>query len=1135
MAQVASELISVTKDEKLADSKYIKDLELGDKKQSDINKDSLSGGVYNVTKLHPRQSGYHTITTAIAAIPQALRCVGMVITYQTASDSWETKQFKGALSDWADSSKWEDFGGGEAGDGVYDISEAYPNLSPFASLQAALTAFTDTTKKKGGMTIKFIQGIGDDAKYVQYRYVGTSIAGTDFENEENWMEEGVSNSYDDVLNIKPVGGTPASGGEVIDVTMVLDTSSYTDPDYPDDSSYNISDGHYYIGTDNNSDSLKRFKDVNAKTYRVDVFNGDAVTAALTPIEGDDTHKLDYYGESNGGALNSNSNGFRIDKTVSAITVELLFRVESIDSNLTIFAQNSNLFQAALATAHNSRCLRLSIITGNTSEYAWDGPVYVGNIYHVVFIATNDGNTIIKKVYLNGSLKGTTSDTKTIYTTLSDSLLGGTAITHFTRRIWLRDLSDAEVSTLYNGGNPIEADISNLETELVSNLQSSGLSATAWHDSAEDQDYPLGENVVLEPNNPFATGGGDTPELYQVICFSSKDDVYTLENGVQVNSDSSQVYNAIAPFDGYAYISTLNSVRYIKLTTKYTPPTPATKRSKRLDDIEENIESLRKAVESEVEPQTNAGNVYDVSKANNKSYSSLQSALADVPAGYQHGWVTIAYKDAYDVYKKVALIKDVWSTESSDWVDDIHDEFFLKELKYTNSYPTPVLDSSINNGFYYIAASGVLQTLSNTAASACVTYRFPIQKGDIVYCTSNTGSTIRAVISFGDEQRTNFQVGYVPTANQWVNTKYSAESPIDGYAYITKGIGANNPIPDGTALAVMVIPHSSKLISSLLSVKREILYPYFDVVNKGHGNHDCTFWDDNTILSGHYEKNGKTGAEAGGNGRLYWRNLQNSDILVVKADFYEEGSEVRVNQLKSIDYKFGKLLIGSGRAKMNEATYEEQGSYIIIFNDVANWKEIATDNYGTAPQITLGNENCGTYKKINFDISLGVKSYAFWAQRDDTIYLNTNFFRDIYLIRLGKGTHNLGSGTFESVDNELLYNGSYKVINHWHQDEDWQQGSEPLAAHGGEYKNGHLYLAVNKTDSCVVLKCILGYDGTLKFDEIHLDEYIVGNNTQYQYRYIDGLCFDSAGKMYCQPLNVGTLSSTNTGYYIVAEV
>lgn len=167
MAQVASELISITNNQKLADSKYIKDLELGDKKQSDINKDSLAGGVYNVTKFHSLLSEYYTITTAIAAIPQALRCVGMVITYQTASDSWETKQFKGALSDWTDSSKWEDFGGGEAGDGVYDISKAN-NETQYSSLQEAVAAIPSGVGK-GGMEIKYIDS--NSGKYRQFRLV----------------------------------------------------------------------------------------------------------------------------------------------------------------------------------------------------------------------------------------------------------------------------------------------------------------------------------------------------------------------------------------------------------------------------------------------------------------------------------------------------------------------------------------------------------------------------------------------------------------------------------------------------------------------------------------------------------------------------------------------------------------------------------------------------------------------------------------------------------------------------------------------------------------------------------------------------------------------------------------------------
>lgn len=74
------------------------------------------------------------------------------------------------------------------GDGVYDISAANPtdgNPTPYASLQDALTAFTDTTKKKGGMTIKYI---GTDGKYHQYRYLLSTTTG--FSDIANWEESG---------------------------------------------------------------------------------------------------------------------------------------------------------------------------------------------------------------------------------------------------------------------------------------------------------------------------------------------------------------------------------------------------------------------------------------------------------------------------------------------------------------------------------------------------------------------------------------------------------------------------------------------------------------------------------------------------------------------------------------------------------------------------------------------------------------------------------------------------------------------------------------------------------------------------------------------------------------------------------
>lgn len=101
------------------------------------------------------------------------------------------------------------------GHDAYDISDAYPNASPFASLQAALTAFTDTTKRKGGMTIKFIQGSAADVKYVQYRYLLSSTAANDFTNTANWQ------GVDDVIT-EESNNIPTSKA----VTKYVDRSLY---------------------------------------------------------------------------------------------------------------------------------------------------------------------------------------------------------------------------------------------------------------------------------------------------------------------------------------------------------------------------------------------------------------------------------------------------------------------------------------------------------------------------------------------------------------------------------------------------------------------------------------------------------------------------------------------------------------------------------------------------------------------------------------------------------------------------------------------------------------------------------------------------------------------------------------------
>lgn len=97
------------------------------------------------------------------------------------------------------------------GDGVYDISAAYPSASPFASLQDALTAFTDTTKQKPGMTIKYIDS--ESGKYVQYMLTKSTFS-TD---ESDWIETGGYERYNQInflLNQVPLTETEDDSSDV---------------------------------------------------------------------------------------------------------------------------------------------------------------------------------------------------------------------------------------------------------------------------------------------------------------------------------------------------------------------------------------------------------------------------------------------------------------------------------------------------------------------------------------------------------------------------------------------------------------------------------------------------------------------------------------------------------------------------------------------------------------------------------------------------------------------------------------------------------------------------------------------------------------------------------------------------------
>lgn len=103
-------------------------------------------------------------------------------------NTWDTNEI---IEVFYDGAKYQAYNvAGCNGDGVFDIS-AY-NLTdgqptPYEDLAAALGPNGDNVPlslRKGGMSIKFVQGSGN--KYVQFRYVGTSTAAT-FTNVDNWQ------------------------------------------------------------------------------------------------------------------------------------------------------------------------------------------------------------------------------------------------------------------------------------------------------------------------------------------------------------------------------------------------------------------------------------------------------------------------------------------------------------------------------------------------------------------------------------------------------------------------------------------------------------------------------------------------------------------------------------------------------------------------------------------------------------------------------------------------------------------------------------------------------------------------------------------------------------------------------------
>ena len=302
--------------------------------------------------------------------------------------------------------------------------------------------------------------------------------------------------------------------------------------------------------------------------------------------------------------------------------------------------------------------------------------------------------------------------------------------------------------------------------------------------------------------------------------------------------------------------------------------------------------------------------------------------------------------------------------------------------------------------------------------------------------------------------------------------------------------------------------------------RDYLYPNFDIQNWTNEVHDCTivnkqFWSFGKTNNGGWCK--VSDLDGTYRSDLSFHHKFTQDFI---PDEVLSGYAKDI-EMKSVDYWDGKMVLGNGASAFNSED-TKQYSRLFIFYNADAW---------VGSQSTITFDNCGEYKAINLQ-ALGNKCYGVWAGKD-TMFVSINFFDDIYMIQLGKGTNDLslvenGYGDYEAAATDR-YNGTYRVVRHW------TCPNPPLVEvggfagvkegwHGGQFYNGHFYIAPNGPNKCCVYRVILGEDSTIKFDVLSLENYGAfrtyknGGSGYLTHNYIDGICIDrETGKLYAQAL------------------
>jgi hypothetical protein len=151
----------------------------------------------------------------------------------------------------------------------------------------------------------------------------------------------------------------------------------------------------------------------------------------------------------------------------------------------------------------------------------------------------------------------------------------------------------------------------------------------------------------------------------------------------------------------------------------------------------------------------------------------------------------------------------------------------------------------------------------------------------------------------------------------------------------------------------------------------------------------------------------------------------------------------------------------------------------IFPNATSWKGMTNIDWNTIPKYEIDFTSVFTEGKCQ----------AVWGENNfggnDIIYLILNDNKHMAKILLGKGSNNLGNGTFNSSATSTDFNGTFKVIDEWFQFDGGGVNQDTF------YYNGAIYANTNGTGSIkglLMYKHKLCANGTIKKAAIRFPMY-----------------------------------------------